>query len=63
MTRDTKKPDLKVLGIVYLCKMVKYWSDIEYERRFGGGIQTADSGGQSPPPPPPPPTLPEPIGP
>jgi len=41
-------------GIVYLCKLAKYWSDIEYERRFGG-IQTADSGGQTPPPPPPPP--------
>jgi len=48
-------------GIVYLCGLAKYWSDIEYERRFGG-IQTADSGGQTPPPPPPPPPPPRDLG-
>jgi hypothetical protein len=39
-------------NLEYLAKLAKYWSDIEYARRFG--VQTF-SGGQSPPPPPPPP--------
>lgn len=42
--------------IIYLVELAKYWSDIEYERRFGA--QALDSGGQTPPPPPPIPTPP-----